>query len=138
VGRDEIDAAFHKPGDEMNVPSQTIEFGDDQSCLGFFRSGYSCSELRPVVPLAAFDFDKFAQQSAAGRCASVAGGAGRRSAAGHAANAGTNTSGAGGLYPIEAWGPDRVVVAPPALDDDSGADLARWSPIIKALDLKIN
>jgi putative ABC transport system substrate-binding protein len=37
-----------------------------------------------------------------GRCASVAGGAGRRSAAGHAANAGTNTSGAGGLYPIEA------------------------------------
>src|SRR5262249_54937519 len=39
-----------------------------------------------------------------GRCASVAGGAGRRSAAGHAANAGTNTSGAGGLYPIEAWG----------------------------------
>jgi len=34
----------------------------------------------------------------------VAGGAGRRSAAGHAANAGTNTSGAGGLYPIEAWG----------------------------------
>src|SRR5262249_32973347 len=39
-----------------------------------------------------------------GRCASVAGEAGRRSAAGHAANAGTNTSGAGGLYPIEAWG----------------------------------
>jgi len=34
----------------------------------------------------------------------VAGGASRRSAAGHAANAGTNTSGAGGLYPIEAWG----------------------------------
>jgi len=34
----------------------------------------------------------------------VAGGAGRRSAAGHAANAGTNTSGAGGLYPIEACG----------------------------------
>jgi hypothetical protein len=30
----------------------------------------------------------------------VAGGAGRRSAAGHAANAGTNTSGAGGLYSI--------------------------------------
>jgi len=39
-----------------------------------------------------------------GRFASVAGGAGRRSAAGHAANVGTNTSGAGGLYPIEAWG----------------------------------
>jgi hypothetical protein len=37
-----------------------------------------------------------------GRCASVAGEAGRRSAAGHAANAGTNTFGAGGLYPIEA------------------------------------
>jgi len=37
-------------------------------------------------------------------CASVAGGAGRRSAAGHAANVGTNTSGADGLYPIEAWG----------------------------------
>src|SRR5262249_23572219 len=32
------------------------------------------------------------------------GGAGRRSAAGHAANAGTNTSGAGSLYPIEACG----------------------------------
>jgi hypothetical protein len=32
------------------------------------------------------------------------GGAGRRSAAGHAVNAGTNTSGAGGLYPSEAWG----------------------------------
>jgi hypothetical protein len=36
----------------------------------------------------------------------VAGGAGRRSAAGHAANAGTNTSGAGGLYPIR-----RIVLA---------------------------
>ncbi len=40
----------------------------------------------------------------------MAGGAGRRGAAGHAANAGTNTSGAGGLYPIEAS----------ALDDDLG------------------
>ena len=45
----------------------------------------------------------------------MAGGAGRRNAAGHAANAGTNTSGAGGLYPIEAWG-----VASPILDDDLG------------------
>ena len=44
----------------------------------------------------------------------MAGGAGRLSAAGHAANAGMNTSGAGGLYPIEAWGPS------PALDDDLG------------------
>jgi hypothetical protein len=34
--------------------------------------------------------------------ASVAGEAGRRGAAGHAANAGMNTSGAGGLYPSEA------------------------------------
>ena len=40
----------------------------------------------------------------AGRCASVAGGAGWRSAAGHAAKAGTNTSGAGGLYPSDACG----------------------------------
>jgi hypothetical protein len=48
----------------------------------------------------------------------VAGGAGRRSAAGHAANAGTKTSDAGGLYPIEAWG--LTVVASPALDDDLG------------------
>ena len=48
----------------------------------------------------------------------MAGGAGRRSAAGHAANAGMNTSGAGGLYPSEACG--RVVVALPALDDDLG------------------
>jgi len=39
-----------------------------------------------------------------GRFASVAGGAGLRSAAGHAAKAGTNTSGAGGLNPSEAWG----------------------------------
>ena len=50
----------------------------------------------------------------------MAGGAGRRNAAGHAANTGTNTSGAGGLYPIEAWGPDRIVVASPTLDDDLG------------------
>jgi len=58
----------------MNVPSQTIEFGDDQSCPGFFSSGYSCSELRPVVPLAAFDLDKFALQPAAntGQMTSVA------------------------------------------------------------------
>src|SRR5262245_9118244 len=41
----------------------------------------------------------------------MAGGAGRRSAAGHAANAGTNTSGAGGLYPIEAWGNDDLGLA---------------------------
>jgi hypothetical protein len=40
----------------------------------------------------------------AGRGASVAGEAAPRSEAGHAANAGTNTSGAGGLYPREAWG----------------------------------
>jgi hypothetical protein len=39
-----------------------------------------------------------------GGCASMAGGAGRRSAAGHAAKAGMNTSGAGGLYPSEACG----------------------------------
>jgi len=32
----------------------------------------------------------------------MAGGAGWRTAAGRAANAGTSTSGAGGLYPIEA------------------------------------
>ena len=31
-------------------------------------------------------------------------GAGRWSAAGHAAKAGTNTSGAGGLYPSDVWG----------------------------------
>jgi len=36
------------------------------------------------------------------RCASVANGAGRHSAAGHVANAGTNSCGASGLYPIEA------------------------------------
>jgi hypothetical protein len=34
----------------------------------------------------------------------VAGGAGWRSAAGHAAKAGTDTSGAGGLYPSDACG----------------------------------
>jgi hypothetical protein len=34
----------------------------------------------------------------------VAGGAAWRSAAGHAAKAGTNTSGAGGLYPSDACG----------------------------------
>ena len=34
----------------------------------------------------------------------MAGGAARRSAAGHAAKAGTNISGAGGLNPREAWG----------------------------------
>src|SRR5260221_14602755 len=53
-----------------------------------------------------------------GRCASVAGGAGLRRAAGHAANAGRNPSGAGGLYPIEAWG-----LASPTLDDDLGLAL---------------
>ena len=44
-------------------------------------------------------------------------GAGRRSAANHAVNAGTNISGAGGLYPIEACRPDRrcnAVLAPTA------------------------
>ena len=35
----------------------------------------------------------------------MAGGAGRRSAAGDATNVGTNTCGAGGLYPIEVWVP---------------------------------
>ncbi len=34
------------------------------------------------------------------RCASVANGAGRHSAAGHVANAGTNSSGASGLYAL--------------------------------------
>ena len=40
----------------------------------------------------------------------MAGGASRRSAAGHAANAGTNTSGAGGLYPSEACGLIALIV----------------------------
>ena len=38
------------------------------------------------------------------RVGGAPGGAGRRSAAGHAAKAGTNTSGAGGLYPSDACG----------------------------------
>ncbi len=39
-----------------------------------------------------------------GASMSLAGGAGRVSAAGQAAKAGTNTSGAGGLWPSEACG----------------------------------
>ncbi len=46
----------------------------------------------------------------------VPGRAGRDSAAGHAAKAGTNTSGAGGLYPNDACG--LIVVVPSVLDDD--------------------
>jgi len=46
----------------------------------------------------------------------VAGGAGLRSAAGHAAKAGTNTSGAGGLYPSDACGLTIAAAKPPAPD----------------------
>src|SRR5262245_55682568 len=65
-----------------------------------------------------------------GRCASVAGGAGRRSAAGHAANAGMNTSGAGGLYPIEAWGLivlRRLLAIAAVLDGASREEAAKIS-----------
>jgi hypothetical protein len=54
---------------------------------------------------------------------SVAGGAGWRSAAGHAAKAGTNTSGAGGLYPSDACG--LIVLNGPPAEIGAASVLAR-------------
>ena len=38
VRSDEIDATFHEAGDEMDVSGQTIEFRNDQGCLGLLSS----------------------------------------------------------------------------------------------------
>ena len=43
VRSDEIDAAFKKAGDEVDVPSQTVEFRNDQGGLCLLRSRYEQS-----------------------------------------------------------------------------------------------
>ena len=66
-----------------------------------------------------------------GRCASVAGGAGRHSAPSHAANAGTNTFVVACIR--LGRGPDHVVVASSAFDDDLGFAQSVELLIAKAL-----
>jgi len=64
VRRHEIDAAFHKPGDEMDVSSQPIELGNDQGCPGLLGSGDGSRKLGPIGPLPAFDLAEFRNQFA--------------------------------------------------------------------------
>jgi hypothetical protein len=52
---DEIDAAFHQAGYEMDVSGQAIQLRDDQGSLGLFGGSNSSRELRPIVALAALD-----------------------------------------------------------------------------------
>src|SRR5258708_34433280 len=64
VRSDEIDAAFHEAGDEMDVSSQTIKLCNDQGCLGLLGSGNSSRQLRPIGPPAALDLAEFPNQFA--------------------------------------------------------------------------
>jgi hypothetical protein len=48
VRSDEIDAAFHEAGDEMNVASQAIKLCNDQGCLGFLGSSNGSRKLGPI------------------------------------------------------------------------------------------
>jgi len=60
IGRDEINAAFHKAADKMYVAGESVELGDDQRTLGLFCRRDGCGKLRAILALAAFDLDKFA------------------------------------------------------------------------------
>src|SRR6266852_2392835 len=64
IGRDEIDAAFHKTGDEMDVSSEAIEFGNDQGCPGLLGSGDGSRKPGPIGSPAALDFAELPNQFA--------------------------------------------------------------------------
>src|SRR6266849_2102995 len=55
VGRDEIDAAFHKTGDEMDVSSEAIELGNDQGCPG----PLGAPPMRALIADKGYDGDDF-------------------------------------------------------------------------------
>ena len=55
VGGDELHAALHQAADEMRVPGQTIQLGDDQLRAVLLAAGQRLGELGAVVPPAALD-----------------------------------------------------------------------------------
>ncbi len=67
VGRDELDAAFHQPGDEVDVAGQTVELGDDQHGAPRPAVGQRRCELGAVPLAAAFHLDVLADDAAARR-----------------------------------------------------------------------
>jgi hypothetical protein len=57
---DEIDTAFKKARDEVDIPSQAVEFRNDQSCLSPLRGRDGGRQLGAIRPPAALNFAEFA------------------------------------------------------------------------------
>src|SRR5436189_3702359 len=64
VRSNEIDAAFHQAGDEMDISGKPIELGDDQRRLGLLGGGNGSRELRSIRALPALDLAEVRDQLA--------------------------------------------------------------------------
>ena len=73
VASDEIHAAFHHAGDEMDIPGQSVEFGDDERCPSLASEPDRVGELGSVLPLPAFHFDIFRDAGATGQHSQIGG-----------------------------------------------------------------
>jgi hypothetical protein len=49
LGDDELHALSHKPRDEMNVPAEAVELGNDDGTFTAPCFSQSCGELRPAM-----------------------------------------------------------------------------------------
>jgi hypothetical protein len=62
ISSDKFDPGFHQPRNEIDVSREPVEFRDNKFGLMLLARSKGFSQLRPVVSLAAFDFDKLLQQ----------------------------------------------------------------------------
>jgi hypothetical protein len=65
VRRDEIDAALHQPGNEMDVSGEAVELRDNQRGFRLLCGGNRSRELRPIGTFPALDFAEIRDQFAA-------------------------------------------------------------------------
>ncbi len=64
IGGDELDAALHQPGHEVDIAGQAVELGDDQDGAMDTRGGQRRGELRPILPAPALHFDELGRDRA--------------------------------------------------------------------------
>src|SRR5438105_524939 len=66
VARYEVDVRLHQARDEIDIAGKAIELGDDQCRAPCPTKAQRRGDLRPVIPLAAFDFLELGDDPAAG------------------------------------------------------------------------